>query len=1446
MRRIGLTVAGAFAALALAPAAAALAAGAPALESEQVYIGGARTATIEAQIQPSGLETSCAVQYASEEEYAASGWAQAASAPCPHAIAAGTSVRSIQIQLGGLSVATGYRYRVSASNASGATTAPGATFATFGIESFSFEALDEAGEPYTEAGGHPYELVTKIAFSTTHPENPWAQSVNAFVPDVQDGVVRDIELELPPGLIGNPDAAAKCSYTAVEEKTCTPASQIGMIEVDEEKNVVRVAGLFNMVAPTGVAARFGARVNAVANATIEAGVRSGGDYGINADSLQITSAGTVTGVTVRMWGVPAAASHTPERYCGGDEYPKRGVCGPHNERPASAESPEAPFLSMPTSCSGTIGTSLAADSYQAIGDFAGAFQQMPGTLGCGRVRFAPELKAAPTTSAADSPSGLNFDLHVPQNDVPGKEYESAQGPRSSDLRNATVTLPAGMTVNPSSAAGLAGCAPAQISPGSSAQAGSETIADEQQRLEVEPRLDSGFSLAFAGQTTAPLPATASPSSVQTALEALPGIGQGNVQVSGGSGGVLLVRFDGALAGRSVPPLTMTASRGAVESLAANVDAQVERQANDSFALALDGHSTAASLEGTAHLVAEEEETRLIGYIEDASITAESGKLVTGEAITGPGLPRGTRIKLAPGRIELMNASGKDDAPSYYTPGEERTGRFEVSLPSSAFPETIREALEAMPSVGRVSVAGGAVGAMSISPLDSRYTIVYEAAGGYEAQPMTVTPVIAEVPQTLTPRYNAPSTRTAQATVVQQGGVPHLNGQPAACPPASKLGTVEIKTPLLEKPLPGAVYLATPYENPFDSLLALYIAVHDPVSGVVVKLAGHVEANPVDGQLTATFDENPQLPFEDLELKFREGPRAPLATPRACGGYTTTSVFEPWSHLAQGEAGTPDASPTSGLQITSSPSGSCAAGPGFAPSLAAGTSDNVAASFSPFVLRLQRNDGEQAFKSVSTTLPKGLTGEIANVPRCGEAQADAGTCPASTQIGHVDVQAGVGATPLSLPEAGRAEDPVYLTGPYDGAPFGLAIVVHAEAGPFNLGVVVVRAKIEVDPHTAQVTISTPASGPYSMPTFLKGIPVDLRTIEVTVNRPDFILNPTSCEPASVTGTIGAAEGATAAVSSRYQGAGCQSLAFAPKLTAWTQAKSSRRAGASLAVRVRYPRAGEANIAKVKVQLPKKLPTREETLKYACTEAQFAANPAGCPEAARVGSAIAVTPILATPLAGPVYFVSHAAAKFPELVAVLQGEGVTIDLSGETYISPKGITTSTFASVPDEPISSFEMSFPEGPYSAVTALGANLCHDKLLMPTTITAQNGAVIRQTTHIAIRGCSSKAALVSHEIRRRNLKLTVFAPSAGKIKVSGPGWSTRTKTAKGRGTVAVGLTARGRHCNDRTKVTLIFEPKHGKRQRHVYRLRYPATRGRQMQCRSSRVTARRGGKRRG
>jgi hypothetical protein len=551
--------------------------------------------------------------------------------------------------------------------------------------------------------------------------------------------------------------------------------------------------------------------------------------------------------------------------------------------------------------------------------------------------------------------------------------------------------------------------------------------------------------------------------------------------------------------------------------------------------------------------------------------------------------------------------------------------------------------------------------------------------------------------------------------------------PVECPKASKLGQVSVVTPALTGELKGFLYLGGPPSGaitgpPFTVYLTL--AGH----GVLVKVKGTATPNLATGQITTVFDENPEVPFSELKLQLTGGSRATLANPSVCGEYSAESELTPWTSPFEADA-RPSSFP---YEITG------CRGPRFDPSFAASTLSNQAGGYSTLRVTFSREDADEDLDGITVTTPPGLSGNLSKVPLCGEPQAAQGTCPEASQIGELTAGAGPGPEPYFI-KGGK----VFLTGPYDGAPFGLSIDVPEKAGPFDLGegscdCEVVRATVKVDPHTAQLTVSNGA-----LPTIKDGIPFQVKEVNVDIDRPEFVFNPTSCEPMSVTGTLSSTQGLTAPASSHFQATNCAALAFKPGFKVSTSGHTSRKDGASLTVNLTYPKTPqgtEANIAKVKVELPKKLPSRLKTLEKACPAATFEANPANCPAASDVGHAKAITPILPVPLEGPAYFVSHGGEAFPSLIVVLQGYGITVDLVGTTFISKHGITSSTFKTVPDVPVGSFQLTLPEGPYSALAA-PVNLCNaKKLTMPTEFLAQNGATILQSTKIAVTGCPKAA----------------------------------------------------------------------------------------------------------
>jgi len=554
---------------------------------------------------------------------------------------------------------------------------------------------------------------------------------------------------------------------------------------------------------------------------------------------------------------------------------------------------------------------------------------------------------------------------------------------------------------------------------------------------------------------------------------------------------------------------------------------------------------------------------------------------------------------------------------------------------------------------------------------------------------------------------------------------HLHDDEApACPDAAKVGSVTITTPLLKDPIEGRIYLAAPHDNPFGTLLSIYLVAEG--SGVTIKLAGRVEANAVTGQLTATFDDNPQTPFSNLHLVFDGGPRAQLVTPRACGTYTTTATFTGWNGR------TVESDPTFTISGDGHGGGSCP-GPKFEPKMSAGTASNSAGSFSSMQLRFTRDDLDQEISGLTVNLPSGLTGKIANVDLCGETQAKDGTCPAGSKIGDVITGAGAGTNPFFITD-GRA----YLTGPYKGAPFGVSIVVPAKAGPFDLGNVVVRSALFVDKHTADVSV---VSDP--LPTILQGIPLQVRDVRVDVNKPKFFLNPTSCAEKKITGVLTSTEGLKANVSDRFQAADCASLGFRPHMTLRVGGRGHTRRGQTTPVTatVTMPSRNQANLRSVRVSLPTTINARLNTINDACTRAEFEADIKKCVHAI-AGTAVASTPLLRAPLRGNVYFVKNG-NPLPDLFVALRGQ-VSFDLIGRITIPGSKHLATTFATAPDVPIRSFTLRLLGGTRTASTGAAKNLCSPASRRATASVdyiAQNGRVLQVNQHLKVGGCAKRHA---------------------------------------------------------------------------------------------------------
>jgi hypothetical protein len=575
----------------------------------------------------------------------------------------------------------------------------------------------------------------------------------------------------------------------------------------------------------------------------------------------------------------------------------------------------------------------------------------------------------------------------------------------------------------------------------------------------------------------------------------------------------------------------------------------------------------------------------------------------------------------------------------------------------------------------------------------------------------------------------------------------VNSPPGAgCPNVSKIGELTVESPLVEGQIEGSMFFATPRENRFGTLLALYMVAKDPDRGILVKVAGRVDSDPASGQLTTTFDDLPQLPYSHFNVHFREGQRSPLATPSACGAYATEVEVSPWQN--------PDAVSRQSSPFSLSAGvggGPCPTGPlePFAPGAAGGTLNANASAYTPFYLHLSRTDPEQEITSYSATLPRGLLGKIAGVPFCpealieaakrqsGEQSATAPACPAASLIGHTETGYGVGQT-LSY-----APGTLYLAGPYHGQPLSVVAIDSAKVGPFDLGTVVIRSAIHVDRQTAQVAIDSAGSDP--IPHILQGFPLRLRDIRIYIDRPGFMVNPTNCDPFAIASTLtgaGAAFGnpaddQAATATSPFQVSNCSGLSFSPKLA--LALKGGHRRGDYPALRATLTaNDGDADIGKATVTLAPKLFIAQEHLETVCTQRQFAVH--ACPQGSIYGSATAVTPLLDEPLSGPVYLRSNGNERpLPDLVAAIAGRGIEIDVLGKID-SFKGGLRAKFDVLPDAPVSKFTMSLLGGDHALIVN-ATNTCANPQVSTAKFVGQNNANRNLRVPMKVKCPKKKAA---------------------------------------------------------------------------------------------------------
>ena len=878
----------------------------------------------------------------------------------------------------------------------------------FGFEAFETKVLDDLGNDYTRAGGHPFSAGATLKLNT-HVKSEAVNSGFGIDPfTAANGSVRVVKTDTPRGFVGNAQAAPKRCLTLADVKalpsTCPPGSVVGGIDLETSEGGFFNLPIFAMEPEFGTPAQFAFGVsNFNLGFSLTPELRAEDGYAISLLSAPAPKAPELFGAKVVLCGFGAKLGVSPTT----NESEMQGC-----RKAGEAGSNPIPLITNPTRCAGQPPTTvIAADSWEEPGVFRSKSFTAPALTNCDEVPFEPEISLQPTSTQADSPTGLDVDIAMPTAGL-----EEATGIAQANLANSTVTMPVGMSVNPSLAGGLGACSPAQI-----------------------------------------------------------GLGTNN---------------------------------------------------------------------------------------------------------------------------------------------------------------------------------------------------------------------------------------------------------PVSCPESAKVGSVEVQTPLLAETLKGSVYVAQQKDNPFGSLLALYLVLESKRDGILIKIAGKVTPDPVTGQLTASFRENPEAPFSHLALHFAGGERAPLITPPVCGNYEIRSDLSPWS--AQ-DPGNPTAAETvtqtSVFTVNSGPGGSACPSEALEPKLTAGVVNSTAGATTPFVLDLSRNDGTQRFASLNVTMPPGLSGYLGGIERCsdatlasipgaegtGAAQLASPSCPAASRLGSVSVGAGAGPSPFYA-NTGTA----YLAGPYKGAPLSIAIVTPAVAGPFDLGNVVVRNAAYVDPTTAQITVK---SDP--IPTILHGLLLDVRDIRVNIDRPNFILAPTNCEPMSVSAQVGGEKGASATVSNPFQVGGCEKLKFKPNVKIRLHGKTRRAAYQRLEATV-TAKPGEANIARAAVTFPHSAFLAQEHINTICTRVQFAAQQ--CPAGSVYGHATAITPLLDEPLSGPVYLRSSS-NPLPDVVVALRGPAslpIEVALAGRVDSKNGGIRN-TFELVPDAPVSKFTLKMKGGKKSLIVN-SRNLCKGTQRATVRLTGQNG----------------------------------------------------------------------------------------------------------------------------
>lgn len=1058
---------------------------------------------------------------------------------------------------------------------------PAATARNLEIPVFSAPGLNPDQSPSTLPGGRPFELVNLFEINQT----PTAEELSDGGDVGPAENLKDLSFQLPPGMLANVATFPRCTQEAFSSNACPTVSQVGVAKVG------LTAGLggedvpvFNMAPPPGRAAQFAFRVMA-SRVHVNYRVRNGSDYGITATVSGLSEVAGLLTSEVRIWGVPGDPAHDALRFSGsGTPAP-----GPYPDPP-----PFHPLLSNPTSCNGPLITTMEATTWQQPGrTVAAAPFEAPATSSCNQLDFRPTLEVKPTTNLADSPTGLEVHIKVPQNQDP-------EGSASAHLRTARIVLPAGLDLNPSGVNGLGTCSPEQI--------GMVATSNERQllRYDMPPVNFSGtFTVTFAGKTTAPISATATRAQVAAALETLPGLA-GNVSVGGAQGG-WIITFIGALAGTNVPLMT-----GAV-------------------------------FDNPGRLV---------------TVTAEGGTF----------------------QLEFGGVS---------TP----------PLPYDAAPGEIEAALRAIPAINLGNLFPGNVFVEAAGTLEGirNYRVVFVGDLAGTKQPLTASSALTgpEAGVTVAVQESPPPRLLSVAEFGGNApGTPQFTSDPPTCPDASKIGTVRASAPaVLGHPIFGNVYLAGQGRNPFGSLLAIYVTAEDPDSGIVLKLPGKIEVDQGSGRLVATVAEAPQLPFEDLQIEFFKGTTSPLTTPIGCGTYGVEAALTPWSAPESAVQPANDS-----FAITKGAgAGACVSGQSTAPDqtrFEAGTIDPSAGIYSPLVLKLSRPDGSRRLSAIDTTLPEGLLARLAGTPYCsdgalsaaashsGAQEQQAPRCPGASRIGSIEVAAGSGPSPYIF--SGRA----YLAGPYRGGQLSIATVVPVLAGPFDLGTVVLRSALSVDPQSTRVHV---VSDPF--PRAIQGIPLDLRTVTLTLDGSGFAKNPTSCNPLAITGVQ----------SAHFQVGDCGKLSFAPKLGFVFKGDAKRGGHPTMKTTLALSGKGnDANVAAASITLPKTLRLDKSRVKGTCAPGLFAGG--SCPTTSAYGTAKVVTPLLADPLVGSVYLV-RPSAKELQLGIALHGQ-VDVRFTGKLETGKGGTVRANFEGTPDVPISQLVLEMP-GAKKGLFKSASSLC-------------------------------------------------------------------------------------------------------------------------------------------